>query len=150
MQDAQGYVQTIDLGTLAKTLKLSETTKKGEAAIIVQLELRVCNNGKKVIIHGKQREKPEANASLIAALKSAHEIKAQYMNSDGRSLSQIALELDMDARQVWRTPKLAFLAPDIRLAILSGTQPKGLLLKDLLYQTIPTAWDKQRSILEFI
>ena len=44
---------------------------------------------------------------------------------------------------------LAFLAPDIQLAILSGTQPRGLLLKDLIYQAIPTAWPEQRKLLGF-
>ena len=148
--DAKGYVLTIDLAALAKMLELTETLNNDELTIAVGLDLRVCNNGKKVIIHRKPLEKPEPNASLIAALKSAHEIKAEYMNADGRSLSKIANQLNMDARQVWRTLKLAYLAPDIQLAILSGTQPKSLLLKDLLYQTIPTSWDRQRSLLEFI
>lgn len=148
-RDAKGYVLTIDLSALAKILELSEAISKDEASIAVQLDLKVCNNGKKVIIHRKWVEKPDPNASLIAALKSAHEIKAQYMDADGRSLSKIASDRDMDARQVWRTLKLAYLAPEIQLAILSGTQPRGLLLKDLLYQGIPTSWDKQRSMLEF-
>lgn len=148
--DAKGYVLTIDLVAIAKMFELPEMPNKTETFISVQLELKVCNNGKKVIIHRKPLEKPEPNASLIAALKSAHEIKGQYMNADGRSLSKVASQLNMDARQVWRTLKLAYLAPDIQLAILSGTQPKGLLLKDLLYQAIPTAWDQQRSLLEFI
>ena len=51
--------------------------------------------------------------------------------------------------QALRTLKLAFLAPDIQLAILSGTQPRGLLLKDLIYQAIPTAWPEQRKLFGF-
>ena len=71
------------------------------------------------------------------------------MASDKASLSKIGLDIQMDARQVWRTLRLAYLAPDIQLAILSGMQPKGLLLKDLVYQTIPTSWQEQRSLFGF-
>jgi hypothetical protein len=71
------------------------------------------------------------------------------MGVDRLSLSNIAAEMDIDTRQALRTLKLAYLAPDIQLAILSGLQPKGLLLKDLIYQNIPTAWDEQRSLLGF-
>ena len=146
---AKGYVLTLDLGAVAQTLKFETDKDMGEAAITVSLELKVCNNGKKIIISNKPSQSAEPNPALISALKSAHEIKAQYMNTDGRSLSKIAADLNMDARHIWRTLKLAFLAPDIQLAILSGTQPKGLLLKDLIYQAIPTNWDEQRTVFGF-
>lgn len=82
-------------------------------------------------------------------MQSAHQIKGLFMGCDAEPLSKIAKDLNMDVRLAWRTLKLAYLAPDIQLAILSGTQPKGLLLKDLTQQTIPTAWDEQRVLLGF-
>ena len=104
---------------------------------------------KKVIISNKPQKTAEPNPALIAALNSAHEIKKKYMASDTPSLSKIGSDIQMDARQVWRTLRLAYLAPDIQLAILSGMQPKGLLLKDLVYQSIPTSWQEQRSLFGF-
>jgi len=68
------------------------------------------------------------------------------MGTDQKQLSKIAKDMNMDKRHVWRTLRLAFLSPDIQLSILSGTQPRGLLLKDLLYQIVPTSWEDQRQI----
>ena len=57
-------------------------------------------------------------------------MKARFIGPNAQSITAIASELNTDARQALRTLKLAFLAPDIQLAILSGTHPRGLLLKD--------------------
>ena len=145
-RDVKGYAIVIDLGAVAEMLKLSSDQIASQATIDVKLELKVCNNGKKVIISNKPQKPADPNPALIAALNSAHEIKKKYMASDTPSLSVIGSDIQMDARQVWRTLRLAYLAPDIQLAILSGMQPKGLLLKDLVYQSIPTSWQKQRSL----
>ncbi|MEP1230171.1 MAG: hypothetical protein ABJG88_05805 [Litorimonas sp.] len=115
----------------------------------VSLELKVCNNGKKVIISKTPTIAPAPNPSLIKALKTAYEIKQQYMATDAEQLSVIAKDMKMDKRHVWRTLKLAFLTPDIQLAILSGMQPRTLILKDFLYQAIPTSWEDQRTALGF-
>lgn len=146
---ASGYTLTVDLNAMGQSLELETETDVGEAIITVELKLTVCNNGKKVIISNKPTQTAEPNPASISALKSAHEIKTQYMNTERRSLSKIAADLNMDARHIWRTLKLAYLAPDIQLAILSGTQPKDLLLKDIIYPAIPTAWDKQGTMLGF-
>lgn len=71
------------------------------------------------------------------------------MGDNAQAFAITASELDLDVRQAWRTLKLAFLAPDIQLAILSGTQPRGLLLKDLIYQSLPADWTEQRRLLGF-
>ena len=91
----------------------------------------------------------EPNIVLIDALRKAHVIKGRFMDDDPDPISTIAQELSIDVRQAWRTLKLAYLAPDIQLAILSGTQPRGLLLKDLIYQALPIAWPAQRKQLGF-
>ena len=112
------------------------------------LQLKTCNNGKKVIIGNTPARKPDPNYILIDALKMAHMMKVRFIGN-AQSITAIASELNIDARQALRTLKLAFLAPDIQLAILSGTQPHGLLLKDLIYQAMPTGWPKQRKLLGF-
>ena len=147
--DVKGYELVIDLLAVAEILKLSSDQVPPETTINVKLELKVCNNGKKVIISNKPQKTADPNPALIAALNSAHEIKKKYMASETPSLSKIGSDIQMDARQVWRTLRLAYLAPDIQLAILSGMQPKGLLLKDLVYQSIPTSWQEQRSLFGF-
>jgi len=147
--EAKGYSISLDLNVLAECLDITIDANRSEATLTTPLKLKVCNNGKKVIISNKPAQISEPNPALISAMHSAYKIKELYMNKNAPNLSKIAKSLNMDVRQAWRSLKLAFLAPDIQLAILSGTQPKGLLLKDLTQQTIPTAWDEQRVLLGF-
>ena len=140
---------SLNLNVLAECLDIATTTTKDEATITTELKLKICNNGKKVIIGNKPAKVSSPNPALITAMQSAHQIKGLFMGNDAKPLSKIAKYLNMDVRLAWRTLKLAYLAPDIQLAILCGTQPKGLLLKDLTQQTIPTAWDEQRILLGF-
>lgn len=149
MPSVKGYMLNINLQALAETLELSNTPVVKTANIHIGLELKTCNNGKKVIIGNKPNVTPAPNASLINTLKTAHEIKQQYLGKDSQSLADIATSMNMNKRQVWRDLKLAFLAPDIQLAILAGTQPKGLCVQDLLKTKIPTEWCAQLVALGF-
>jgi len=146
LPDMKGYTLIINLLALAEILNLSNTLVNETANLNIRLELKVCNNGKKVIIGNKPAITPVPNISLISALKTAHQIKHKYMGTDQKQLSEIAKDMNMDKRHVWRTLRMAFLAPDIQFSILSGTQPRGLLLKDLLYQVVPTSWVDQRQL----
>jgi len=141
---AKGYDISLNLNVLAECLDIATATTKDKATITTALKLKICNNGKKVIIGNSS-----PNPALITAMQSAHQVKGLFMACDAEPLSKISKGLNMDVRLAWRTLKLAYLAPDIQLAIFSGTQPKGLLLKDLTQQTIPTAWDEQRVLLGF-
>lgn len=134
----RSLVQRIELTPPTETVKLH-----------VSLELKVYNNGKKVIISSAPAISPAPNPSLIKALKTAHEIKQQYMGQQSRSLSDIAKSMSINKRQIWISLKLAFLAPDIQLAILSGTQPKSLCLQDIMNTKMPTDWSTQREALGF-
>lgn len=147
--DVKGYALIIDLSALADTLDLTNAPAAKTATVNVSLNLKVCNNGKKVIIGNTPAITPVPNAALIKALKTAHEIKHQYLGKDELRLSEIAACMNMDKRHLWRTLRLAFLAPNIQLVILSGIHPRGLVLKDLIYQALPTCWNEQRSQLGF-
>jgi len=57
------------------------------SAISVSLKLKVCNNGKKVIIGNKSMVNLRPNLPMINALKLAHEIKEQY-NEQTADLAQ--------------------------------------------------------------
>jgi len=149
LPDLKGYALVVNVLALAETLNSPNTPIMETAKLHVNLELKVCNNGKKVIIGNKPAITPLPNTSLINALKTAHQIRKQYLGTDKKKLSEIAKDMNIDKRHVWRTLRLAFLAPDIQLSILSGTQPRGLLLKDLLYQVVPTNWVDQRQVFGF-
>lgn len=99
-------------------------------------------------IEGAAR-KSRPDKALIAGLRRAH----GTLNDRGFDLVNIRTPLK-DARGVEdpylrKLTALAFLAPDIQRAILEGSQPTELRLKDLLSQTIPLDWDEQRRLLGF-
>ena len=64
-------------------------------------------------------------------------------------LEHIEDKSDTNKRLIWKKFKLAFLAPDIQLAILSGTQPHGLCLQDFLETDLEFDWPSQRKSLGF-
>ena len=148
-RDVKGYELVIDLGAVAQMLELSSDQVPSETTINVKLELKVCNNGKKVIISNKPQQVAKPNPVLIKALKSAHQIKRQYLGPERPSLTKIASSLETNKRLIWKKLKLAFLAPDIQLAILSGTQPHSLCLQDLLETDLGIDWPSQRQSLGF-
>ena len=147
--DVKGYEVTINLSAVAEMLNISSNQVPLETTINVKLELKICNNGKKVIISNKPQQVAKPNPVLIKALKSAHQIKRQYLGPDRPSSSEIATALDTNKRLIWKKFKLAFLAPDIQLAILSGTQPHGLCLQDFLETDLEFDWPSQRKSLGF-
>ena len=148
-RDVKGYVLVIDLLAIAEMLNISLDKVPPETTRNVKLELKVCNNGKKVIISNKPQQVANPNPVLIKALNSAHEIKKQYLGPDRPSLTEIATSLEINKRLIWKKFKLAFLAPDIQLAILSGMQPDGLCLQDLLETDLEIDWPSQRQSLGF-
>ena len=78
--------------------------------------------------------------TLIRALRSAH--AAILFDRSGAP----TLEAAPDTPYRRRLIRLAFLAPDLQSAILSGRQPAGLTLAALLDGEMPTAWSDQRRL----
>ena len=86
---------------------------------------------------------------LISALKRAH----QELAAHGVRISSGSARLE-DARglpdpYLRRIAPLAFLAPDIQHAVLTGRQPPGLSLKRLIDTELPRDWAEQRTCLGF-
>jgi hypothetical protein len=44
--------------------------------------------------------------------------------------------------------RLNFLAPDLKLAILEGTQPRTMLLQDVIRKVWPDDWEGQQKMFE--
>lgn len=154
---AEGYELILSRAALALHLELPSKPEAdvddndGSHDIIlnVELALKTCNNGKKVITGNVPAQEPCPNPILIAAIITAHRIKSEYISGDPKILSSIGERLGLDKRKVWAHLKLAFLAPDIQLAILQGLAPKGLTLKDIMQGQLPSAWDQQNLQLGF-
>jgi DNA invertase Pin-like site-specific DNA recombinase len=134
----------LNLQALAPTLDVDIDQDLATKVLPVDARLKTCNNGKKIIIGNTATESVQ-NPALIETIRLAHQIKQRHLGQPKQSIADIADALSLDKRHIWRVLRLAFLAPDIQLSILNGTQPRDLLQKDLLYPSLPFSWDEQHK-----
>ena len=65
-----------------------------------------------------------------------------------RSIEELAASVNLHPKVIRKRLRLAFLAPDITAAILSGHHQQSLTLAKL-YETGPLCWAEQRHALNF-
>ena len=85
---------------------------------------------------------------LVRLLVRAHAIRARLLQDPSLTLKEIAAEEGVGSSYVSRLVRLAFLAPDIVTAILSGRHPPQLTANRLMDDTrLPLDWRAQRELL---
>ena len=93
------------------------------------------------LVLGSQTVLPKISPELIALLRRAETIRERLFQQDASMLRD---------RKAERIARLAFLAPDIVDAILTGRQPRSLTTRRLMQQPrIPLDWKQQRQALGF-
>jgi len=149
------WIEILESATLTDhdcTLRLNTAVLRRELGIdehalvngtwTVPLTVRTCHNGQKRI--QSPGALPAPNRSLLSALVMAH----QWYNTmlrDSVSIVQLARNAGRDARHVKRLLSLIYLAPDIKQAILDGTQPSGMTVERLTRGgELPIEFDVQR------
>ena len=83
--------------------------------------------------------------ALLRALARAHDWRARIERGEVVSLERIALQEGLTRNSVRQILRLAFLAPDLQIAILDGRQPTNLTISSALKTSIPPQWNKQRD-----
>jgi len=132
------------------TISVNET---GNLHIHIPMTIRRMR-GRKVIIAPKALDGdiPDSpgtvQTAIVQALARAFSWAEVLESGQVRSISDLAMNLDVDNSYVARILKLATLAPDIVEAILNGEEPPGLSLAKLT-KTFPTDWDEQRAMFGF-
>jgi site-specific DNA recombinase len=85
---------------------------------------------------------------LVRLLVRAHAIRTRLLQDPSLTLKEIAAEEGVVSSYVSRLVRLAFLAPDIVTAILSGRHPPQLTANRLMDDTrLPLDWRAQRELL---
>lgn len=85
---------------------------------------------------------------LIKIIARAHIWWSELLSGKVTSCAQIVTREKLDQGYISRVLELAFLAPDITKAILSGYQPVDLTAQHLLRGIkLPTDWNEQRQLL---
>jgi len=128
-------------------------TETGNLHIHIPMLIRRMR-GRKVIIAPKalDGDVPDSpgtvQTAIVQALARASSWAEVLESGEVKSISDLAMNLDVDNSYVARILKLSTLAPDIVEAILNGEEPTGLSLAKLT-KTFPTDWDEQRAMFGF-
>lgn len=88
---------------------------------------------------------PKQDDTLVKALVRAWKWQKQLDSGKYGMIEELAAKENVTGSYVSRLLRLNFLAPDIKLAILQGTQPRMLNLKALM-EPFPEAWEEQRRL----
>jgi DNA invertase Pin-like site-specific DNA recombinase len=86
---------------------------------------------------------------LRRLIKEARGLQAIVDEQRDKSLRELASEVDYTPNRFARVLRLNYLAPDIIMAILDGTHPRGLTRTKLVQAKLPMDWALQRKLLGF-
>ena len=95
-------------------------------------------------------QKRETDAPLVKALLKAWKWQKDLESGKVHSMEDIAKRHNIDTAGVSRLMRLNFLAPDLKLAILEGAQPRTILLQDLIRKAWPEDWEEQQKMFECV
>ena len=90
---------------------------------------------------------PSIDQTLLQALVKADLWQRQLKKGQYKSLRELAREQHMSHACVLSIFQLNFLTPQLKTAIINGTQPRHLKLADLVKKTIPLLWGEQEAVL---
>jgi site-specific DNA recombinase len=126
-------------------------TEGGEGPLVLRLRLadRRSRDRREIIIPGNNGSPSiRLDRSLVVAVARGRCWARALCRGDYKDTTEIASTFDLSEPYVRRILRLAYLAPDIVLAIAEGRHPPTLVLQRLL-RPIPLAWAEQRQTLGF-
>ena len=85
--------------------------------------------------------------SIVKALACAHVWRDMIEAGEVATIDELARNAKAERKQVRTMLRLAFLAPDIQRALLTGQLPQSLTLTSLLSTDLPVSWADQRRLL---
>ena len=119
---------------------------------VLRLEFAACmepRKGKTTLAPAARVQRAFFDRHLIAALKRAHRELARHGIAPSVGKADLKEARGLPDPYLRRIAPLAFLAPDIQRAIVTGRQPPWLTLKQLTDSELPGNWNEQRSRLGF-
>lgn len=128
--------------------ELNEETK---SPIILTKNIKItatAKNGSVLILTDSNMQQPELNPQLIKAIAKSYLWNKQILSGEIKSGAELQKRENLKSYgYVANILDLRFLAPDITEAILNGTQPRDLTMKDL-FNCKTLDWNEQRRILK--
>ena len=149
-------VQRVDLGAeeIAVHVDLSRFLDEGGAIVRHAIPTRIRRRGVEIrlVLDGEQNGSSDVRVdpALVKAIVRGRKWFDELASTRARSLVEIAMAEGVTDCYIGHLIPLAFLAPDIVRAILSGTQPIDLTTETLTKRiNLPLAWAEQRALLGF-
>ena len=125
------------------------STDPTSASFEIPFEMRRNGRAKPIIIAAEDVQQPDAD--LIGLTADARRWVIELLDGKATSIQQITEREGLRSGSVSRILPLAWLAPDISMAILEGRQPPHLNSKALRnLADLPLSWEEQRRILGFL
>ncbi|MBX9634734.1 MAG: hypothetical protein K2X44_07105, partial [Magnetospirillum sp.] len=90
-------------------------------------------------------DRADIDPALSTALIRAEAWKKKLLSGEAATVEDIAQTEGLKAAYVARVIRTAFLAPDLKAAILDGRQPAGLTLQGVMTRGVPLDWVEQRA-----
>jgi hypothetical protein len=120
------------------------------AATIIRVPVNLCRRGQEVQIltcdGALNEESPAPDPVLVRAMIRAHRWRDLLESGAAKSVESISRTEHANASYLAKLLSLAYLAPDLTDEILSGTQPRQLMLKHISQLDIPLDWQAQRRL----
>jgi hypothetical protein len=143
----------LEIGENALASELGLSGADDASTITVTIPTRLKRHGRAVRLlilqDGRPAQKPQLDPALISSLQKAHRWWDQILHG-GLNVTDLARMEGVASSYLSRMVRLAFLAPDITAAILSGNQSPDIKVKGLVGSDgIPVSWKQQRQALGF-
>jgi site-specific DNA recombinase len=89
---------------------------------------------------------PTHDPALVKALVRAEGWRRELITGSAPTIGALAKEDGVKAGYARRMLRLAFLAPDLKIAILDGRAPQGLTLQKIMTEGLSDSWAEQRRM----
>lgn len=121
-----------------------------EDKVILRFAMTTERRGLKTIAHGPRDapalSRPQIDQVLTSVLLKAEAWKRRILSGEVATLAELAAEEKVTGPYAVRVMRTAFLAPDLKAAILAGSQPSSLTFKAILTKDLPLSWAAQRAL----
>jgi site-specific DNA recombinase len=121
-----------------------------EMVLVVAVRLARIGLGTKLIVEAAGTTGAKPNPSMVRLVAQAHQVQQRLLHGRHASIKELAEQEQMTGSYLARLIRLAWLAPDITQAILTGQQPPALSAVRLMQGgPLPIDWQEQRRALGF-
>lgn len=126
----------------------ADVVSTNDASIVIEITARMARSRGGNVAVGPDGlaavQHARTDTTLTSALIRAEAWKRQLMEGRAPNLEAIAKGEDVTAAYAAKLIRVAFLAPDLKRAIIEGRQPAGLNLQRVLTREVPLQWDDTR------